>query len=504
VSWSAQFVADLAQSALTPMWILRTIKIGTASMASWSVRAYGGEPGIRRVRIDGHRLNDYDLTSTWGRTLIEVVGVDLGDLHEAAPRGCFMELLLGFPGYADGDYQRVAWGQLRQVRGRKPAWVIELVDAPTGLRQRPTNDPTAIELFYDLDPDDYTTLAADYTVGDATINVSSTTGFNMRTAGIGAVAVTPSSGDAFYLTYSAASANTFTLTGSDVMGTTRVNASAGDRVDRVAYLYGHPIVIALQVLTSGYGGANGFYDVHPLSWGLQVPVGYVDVWDSIYYAGSVAVVSSGTYSWSYPQRQAEGDALGWLSDFLRVGGFYLTMRQGSITVRAQQQAQAPIGVPTDWTITDDDVIEVTEHQWWSADHQEESASCTVRMSSASSSVTTAAVYQRPAAVSTTYDLSDRVFANEAAIRTEMTNRLTEAVTTTPEALTVRLRGWWWAQMAPGDLGRITTSRVHSRIDGPDGYSGRRCKIVQVSPSWETAPVTDVALLVYPSRGETWA
>lgn len=503
MAWSSTFIADLANPALTPMWRLDRVLVGTASGLAWSCYSHGGSPRIRRVRIEGQTLNEYTGAVTWGRTLIEVVGDDLGTLADCVPRGTFMALYLGFPGYAAGDYQRVAWGQIRQVRGRRPTWTIELIDAPTGLRQRSVNAVGEIELCHDIDPDEYTTLDADYTPGDASITVDSTTGFVRPTGENGAVLITPTSGDPFYLTWSANTGTTFTVGTSSVMGTTQVAAVVGDRVSRVAYFNDHPIANALKILTSGFAGANGPFDVLPVSWGLQVPSGFVDITDALFYKDSVAT-TGGAYSWQHTLLASQPDGLAWMTTELAAGGFYLAMRQGSITVRAIQQTIAPIAYYGEWAITDSDIVEVTSHEWWSPDTQEECASVAAITAGASTSVTTTMVYQRPAAVVASYDVSEKVWANQAAIRTEMTNRLTECKTTTPEKLTVRLRGWWWGQMCCGDLARITTARVHSRLSGPDGFNGMRCKVVQVSPSWDGPPVTDVTVLVYPVRGTTWA
>lgn len=477
------------------MWLLRWVKVGTAAGLAWSTTS------IRRVRIDGHRLNEYTGDSTWGRTVIEVVGNDLDGLADCCPRGSFMELLLGFPGYAAADYQRVAWGQLRQVRGTAPTWVIELVDAPTGLRQRPTHEVSDIELFHDLDPEEYTVLDADYATSDTTLTVDSTTGFLRET--YGAVVVTPSSGDPFYLLWSAATSTEFTVLAADNLGTVRTVAVTGDAVGRAAYLAGHPIDIALKVLTSGLGGANGPYDVLPVSWGLQVPCGMVDITDASFFRDSVAIVGSGSYQWRVAQTAPEPDALGWVQELLKPAGFYLTMRQGSITVRAIQSTTVPVANYATWEITDAHVIEVQSHDWWSSDHGEECASIVAKTDSVSASITSAAVYQRPTAVAAIVDLTAVLFDNVTEVLDEVTTRLLESRTSTPEAVTLQLGGWWWAQAAPGDRAFLTCSRLTSRVS-PAGVVSRPAKVVQVSPSWDGAPTTTVTLLLYPYRGERWA
>lgn len=503
MSWSARFIDDLASTALTPIWRLQHLQLHTEAGAETRIYSHAGTPRIGRVRIDGAKLNDYDLTTTWGRTVVELVGEDLGPLAEAGPRGTFWALYLGFPGYADSDFQRVAFGQWRQLSGRKPAWVMELVDAATGLRQRPVNETASMTLFYNLDPDLTTSTTADYVTADTTLTVNSTSGFARKTGGNGIIHVTPTSGDAFWLRWSGSTATTFTVTATNELGSTRADSLTGSTVARAALLEDHPIVIALQVLTSTGGGANGAWDVLPTAWGLAVPIGYVDYFDSYQYATHVAVVSAGSYKWSLALLAPEADAFGWLQTTLRAGGFYLTMRQGCLTVRAQQQSMVPIAALTDWQITDADIVEVSQ-EWWSSDHQTEYGSITVAMASSSLSYTGTVVYQRPGEVNYTYDMASMVFSNQSAVQTEMLNRLVEAKKRTPEVLTLTLRGWWWAQMTPGDLGRVTTSRVVSRWFGAAGFADNRCKVVQVSPSWDSAPVTKVTVLVYASEATTWA
>jgi hypothetical protein len=501
MSWSAQFISDLGATSLTPLWRLQRVQLHTEAGAETRIYSHTGSPRIRRVRIDGAALNDYEATTTWGRTVVELVGDDLGALAAAGPRGTFWALYLGFPGYTEDEYQRVAFGQWRQLSGRKPAWTLEIIDAATGLRQRPVNATGETSLFYDLDGD--TTTTADYVTADTGLTVSSTTGFVRKTADDGIIHVTPASGEPFWLRWDSISPTQFTVDTTDEIGTVRIDTVTGATVTRAALLEDHPIVIALQVLTSTGGGANGSWDVLPTAWGLAVPVGYVDYFDAFQYAGKVAIVSSGSYLWSVALIAPEADGFGWLSGLLAAGGFYMTMRQGSITVRAIQQSISPIAALTDWRITDADVVDV-QHEWWSSEHVTEYGSTAVTTASASTSHVGTDVYQRPSAVVYTYDLSDRLWSNQSAVRDEMLNRLVESREITPEALTLTLRGWWWAQMTPGDLGWLSCSRVVSRWFGSLGFVAQRCKIVQVSPEWDTAPVTVVRVLVYAAPAETWA
>jgi len=109
----------------------------------------------------------------------------------------------------------------------------------------------------------------------------------------------------------------------------------------------------------------------------------------------------------------------------------------------------------------------------------------------------------PAAALRTYDVSDRVFTNQAAVRSEMAGRLTESSCRVPEAIELVLRGLAWARLTAGDLPRVTTPRLRGRLDSTrDGYNGRIVYVTSVSPD-HPGNRTVITALAYPTNDEVF-
>ena len=163
------------------------------------------------------------------------------------------------------DFERIALGQVRNLRGTAPSWTLECVDLLTLCRvrlQRTFGNPLLFDSIGNT-----TTLGANYTAGDGTVTVASTASFEREAGGTGAFLVTPSVGDPFYLTYTGTSATTFTgCSTTGQMGTTAVNAVATDVVTEVAYLSAHPLNIARRVLVDRDSTSNSWD--YPAAWGL--------------------------------------------------------------------------------------------------------------------------------------------------------------------------------------------------------------------------------------------
>lgn len=506
--WGAPFLAAL-DGNVTPRFRLTRVLFGSEAGDTVNLSSESGNPRIARVRVDGQELNPYTMSVTWGRVVVELIGDNLGDLRTRIARGTFLELWCGFEGMAEADFERIAVGGVTSLRRNSgPAWSLELIDLPAMLRQRPTSTTAETMLFWPIHTGasgSANTLSANYTAGDATVFVGTTSGATYAEAsGYIGLLVTPTTGDPFYLLATGSTGTTYTGCIGNVMGTTAVDAAAGDAVFNVAYLSGHPITIALRVLTSRGVTGNGVYDDYPSSWGLGVPIGLVDQNDAESYRDTVSVVASGTWNAQQVIIEPIEDGMSWLIGWLAASGHYLAMRQGCVTVRAWQTTVKPIATPVpEWTIVDNDVVSFAAHEWWYEQQDSEHRGVSARTYSTSSAVTSSYVYHRPIAEAAVYDMSAFVYANESEVATEVVNRMTEAANSTPERITLKLRGYKWAAMAVGDTARITSDVLVSRLE-EFGLSGRACVVTKVSATWGEAPVTEVSLLVYPESGEPWA
>lgn len=508
MAWSTDFLAGLERRASHLRYILEVIALDDEPRGVWSAATHAGLGATDRislggVQVQGQTLQPVSWTTTIGAFSVEVVCARPTALFRNVTRGTCLALKAGFAGWPAADFEIIAIGQVRSIRGRPPAYTVECYDLYSAAKQRLSTSSTVNKLFPTVGSTATTTAA--YATSDTSLTVDSTTGFERESGGSYGLLVEPTSGaDPFYLLASSKTATVFTVAASNQMATTRAAAASGSAVTEVFYLSGHPLDIARRLLISDGGG--GTYDVYGSGNGLAIPTAYVDHEDIDRYK-AVAAVSSGSYTWEYPVVTAVDDAFSWLADFLAPAGMFLTMRQGLLTARACQATQGASPFWSGIEITDADIAEVLDYDAFDAGADTEYTFVSVSLNGGST-LATSTVYGQatlPVERYLRYDLADRIFLNTAASATELLGRLAEAATRVPERVTLRCVGLRLAQLAPEDLVYLTSAKVFTRY-APDGPSHYAARVVEVSPSWgslQDGGTVLVTLNLYPQDEEAF-
>jgi hypothetical protein len=507
MAWSARFMDELAKPVFRPVWRLSTRRIYLEPGADYCISSAPGYLEDEVLisgppQVQGSRVTPVSWSSTIGRATIPLSG-DISGLLSAVTRGTVLVLEMGFVGWAPSDFEVVAWGALQDISGVEPAWTLTLSDPLQVLASRLTTTLADLPLFSGLGAS--TTVAtSDYT-GTGTLNVASTTGFERDSGGSYGVKVTPSSGDdPYYILATGSTATTFTGCTDGGFGLAVTTAAIGSAVDEVAYLEGHPLDIARRLLISQGAGSGMDWDDYPRSWGWGVPTDLVDVDDIQGWRTFVVVAASGSITWQVIVEEPIEDPYTWLSALLADAGLYLTTRMGLLTVRGGELHTSSTAAPYDdaFEIAEADIVSCQFVGLWSSAAATEYASC-ICTTATGSSTSTDAIQTLPATSSKTYDLSDRVYANEAAVRDEVTGRLTESACRIPEEIRLVLSGLWFAQLAPGSTPYVTTTRLRGRLSTTrDGYAGRIIYVTQVSPDYASNTVT-IGAVVYPTSEEVF-
>lgn len=513
MAWSLKFRTALAESVLTPVYRLRVQQIDGEPYAGdyvvSSSEGYGEDEVLIAVEgptISGPRLSPGTWSSTIGQFSVPLVG-SVSTLLTRVTRGTGVVLEMGFAGWSTSDFETIAFGQVWSMAGADPSWVLVCNDALAVLRSRLTTILSRLALFYGVG-NTTTTLSSIYTVGDTAIDVASTSGFQRETGGKYAVKVTvASSGAAFYLIATGSTATTFTgcSDGSIVVWdedtetyvSALADAAIGDEVTSTAYLEGHPLDIVRRLLLSD-DATNGEWDDYPSGWGWGIPQSLVDDTDIGNWKAYVVKVSSGSYTWQVILDEEVGDPYNWLSGLLADAGMFLTVRMGILTCRAGQLHVSVTAAPymCDLEIVDADIASARVLSLWDTNAAEYGQ---VAATTATGTLTVDdAIQTLPASEVRPYDVSDRVFQNESAVRNDLTGRLTESSCRVPEAVELVLVGLRFAELCPGDIVPVTTPRLKGRLDSTrDGYDGRRVLVIQVSPDFP-GYVTTVVALAYPT------
>lgn len=206
------------------------------------------------------------------------------------------------------------------------------------------------KLFYDVGEATYITPLG-YTVGDTSLGVNSTTGFNRETSGTGVIKLDDGT-NSFYLTYTGKTASAFTgVSATGKFGTTAANMAAGGTsvVTHVAYLTGHPLDILRRLLQSTGAGTNGTWDDYPGAWGLGIPDELVD--DTDIASWKTDVVDS-TLTYHLLIEAAQENAWTWLSSWLSRTGIAIVLYEGRISVRCAQDIADASPIRGSWGLTD--------------------------------------------------------------------------------------------------------------------------------------------------------
>lgn len=513
MAWTTRFQAALHDRTTRIRFVLESLdKDFDGALTGGLVLATS--PGLGGVGVITHvgtstsaaEVSPLSWTSTIGAFSVGVVVEQVAGVLGVVRRGQAVMLRAGFAGWTLDEFEPIAIGQVRNVRGSVPNFVIECRDILGLLSARVTTDAGKMSLFHGIGTaTTRTTLSAGYTAADTTLSVTSDTQLVKQNDGSGAlngvVLVSPSSGDPFFLTFTGYGAGPV-LTGVSTtgqFGTTAVNAASGSQVYAIPYLDDHPIDAVRRILTStGTANGNGAYDWLPETWGYGLPERFVDGDDMTFFRG-LSTPASGSDDWDILSATVQENGLSWMQQVLSLGGFFLTMSQGAITCRAAVDPNET-ATRNSISIDDRDIAAIEDQELFDSSYPAEYGAVTFETGSASTTRTAASLQTLPAGGTYEYDASGLVFTNEAAWRTEVLDRLEPWATRVPERLVVRCSGRRTALLAPGDVIELTSRLGRGRLPTTRfGYAERRALVSAVSPDWIGGSVR-LALRVLP-RGD---
>lgn len=527
MSWSAPFIAQLGsdQNALSLRLIIcpeTSPALQTPGPATEIVLTNYDETDSHNCianvcRISGASVDPWTWRYTQGQIEIgftamrKVSGVEVVDqilrdiLDAGVARGSAVELWAGFDTTDTADFERVFIGTLFDIqaergRGARTAFRIIARDGVSFLTSVSNGVSTVGSLFtttYTIQ--EVLTLA--YTVGDTTLTMLDTTGFERETGGTGAVVV-DGAGDPFILTYTGSTATT--LTGCSVLGrfyTTAVNEAAAT-LYHAALLQGHPCDIFRRLLVSTGAGTNGSWDDYPQDWGLALPADYVAVSD----IGNWKTATDSSEVWNLLIEEAVTNPLQWMEGIWGRAGMFAVHVQGDISIRAAQDITASPTEVTGITISD---TTITAVEGWSAFDPSQPWENTIVEAwtggdpraltpqelflqtgsvvygfqsvidgaAALSGASADAAFTRPSQETRAIDLSRCLWGPGYVAGNERT-RMAPWYLDVREPITLLGRGLSWARFCPGDVINLTTALAFGYVEsaGSGTYSAAKVMV----------------------------
>lgn len=496
--WAPDWPPKLAAEQLYLRFLVESLPIGEVGAFEGQLRLASFEGAatytnciVREYcRITHGSLRPGSWSRTYGSLEIGITG-DV-NVRPYTARGQVIALRVGLEGQEIADFERVWMGQVRNIRWDADHWVLEAAELPAALVNRFDSDSTRSLLFHGLTTDE---LADDWEYGDEPLEVVTGGGFE-RSSEAGdryCLLVTPTEGDPFFVLADTRSAGEFTdLTagadgpGGSMFSTWPTQAEQGDAVQECAYTETHPLHAVLRLLeSSGTAGTNGDYDLLPLEWGYNIHNQYIDEQDTEYFA-EVCAPTSGSTQWQLVVTEAQEDGLAWLTSWLAPGGFFVCLRQGSLSargVRSPSVEQNGLWVDAA-TITDDDLVPGTiYYDTYDPDSPVEYGA--IRVIAPPRSLGTGWA-------ETETDIGTRPVRSEAVVQLQadwddnwgehLTARLGPWLLRVPERLSVQCAGLRTAHVTLGDFVRVESAHVPAPRSRTDA-AARRWLVVGGGPDW---------------------
>jgi len=406
-------------------------------------------------------------------------------------RGQVLILRVGYVGMDVADFERVAIGRLWSATLRGAEVVVNCRDL-LALGSRFDVATSQLGLFGRAGST--TTVAATFTAGVSTTltvadNASLEHSQTLGGAILGAVSCKPAGSDAFYLKYTAAHTTTPDVINgvsiADVWGTTQAKLVSPEVVTEVAVIEDHPAAIARRILSStGTPSGDRPYDDLPAEWGFGLPEQYIDSDDIDLQIGRTQP-ASGNAVWTVLESAERTNPGDWLRSFLAPGGWFLAMRQGSITVRAVPDMNS-----IQLRITDYDIIRMVSHDYWHPDFGVEyrRISATAIGTATNSGATETATTNPVEAVS---DHIIPAYTNESAQLTEVVGRLKLFELRIPERMELLLQGALGAFCVGDEI--LLSTRIDTDRQGR-AFTDRASVITSLDVDWLRG-VTTVVLMI---------
>jgi len=327
MGWDPSFILDLSGSTVQPKFILRFLNMPDFDGDTYQI--YGGYSSSAKLSISasGPVLSGTSIIpGTWNVSMGGFTVPLVGDIKECFPmvrRGSLAEL------YAElnGITERIAFGQLKTIRGKHQNWVMDFSDIITAMGARADGSVGSSTLPTGNDPDHFTPF---YFIGKTTtvssnwhhsgsnfpdkLYVADIRPFEKETGEDGICKCKDSSGNEFYLAFSSAVPVgvapagylqlTKVYTTSDVEYPSiksPTNLSVGNVVTSAAILNGKPWDIFGKLLLSVNGASTNPFDKYPKSYSFggflaENVFDYGDASNQNYIVSS----NSGTdYKWAY-------------------------------------------------------------------------------------------------------------------------------------------------------------------------------------------------------------
>ena len=393
MTWDQNFINDLEnRQSLTFVYRLEFPQLKFGPSDGYVIDRSNADIQFENddIRINGTQVQPQSFNVTFGQFSLRLVG-DYKVLKDKVKRGALGILYVGFPDYSTPDYQRLIWGQLRNIRKiNYNTFELQFDDALSLLNNRLDlryDSSLAIHksgLYYTLGQT--TTTTSNFTVAtDTQLQLTNVLNFEKDSGTNGLILIEESHASApFYaqwtsktITSSPAGFLTLATTGPFTANYPTTTAAApslstihsGTTVTNLGMIQEFPPHILGKVISRGSGNN---LDTLPVSWGVAGGNGDLppDIYDFADAENQKTYIKSSgtTYNWRVPFLEQQTEFARLFTDKASALGQFPVLRQGKISWRGVDDpydATSPNSLkPIVTDITDEDIISVISHDFY--------------------------------------------------------------------------------------------------------------------------------------------
>ena len=430
---------------------------------------------IQSVSGSGQRVSLRTWQSSMGGLRVSLSGADVAQfIGKAVPRGMLAEFKVGFAGFTYDEFETCGLYIFKGLSGTENNWSMDFHDLFSAFQGA---DSVALSAQFYKEAGTTATLQTDWATTDAEMySLSATLPDFVKDGSSGArglVYAQPTTGDPFYVKFTERDGVNLEVVAANVIGTTRVNMTAGDSITLMGYVSDTVPDVAHKILFGGLTGASTM----PPNWHMDLKYATHNVNRPDFNRWRSKWISTYTdFEADFITDAPLENPFRGLESFLASFGSWLVIKEGGLSWRFVEQIVGGSSFSAkecaEYVITDQDIVQEDTYQLFHPDAPVEYQQ--VHFNGPTGGVAiTEPVRTRPGLFRLDHASKSSVFdegsstTNRANAVLNMKHRIAPWYHRIPDQMSLTLKGWRFAELVPGDVVRLESDYIYDMINGPD-------------------------------------
>lgn len=428
---------------------------------------------IQSVSGSGQRVSLRTWHSSMGGLRVSLSGADVAQfIGKAVPRGMLAEFKVGFAGFTYDEFETCGLYIFKGLSGSENNWSMDFHDLFSAFQGA---DSVAGSAQFYKEAGTTATLNIDWATTDAemySLDATLTDFLKDGSSGArGLVYAQPTTGDPFYVKFTERDGVNLEVVAANVIGTTRVNMTAGDSITLMGYVSDTVPDVAHKILFGGLAGASTM----PTNWHMDLKYSTHNVNRADFNRWRSKWISTYTdFEADFITDAPLENPFRGLESFLAAFGAWLVIKEGGLSWRFVEQIVGGSSFSAkecaEYVITDQDIAQEDTYQLFHPDAPVEYFSIRHVVGTGHDegpASTRPALFRldRPSRNAVFND--DTSTSNKTNAHNNMKHRLGPWYHRIPDQMSLTLKGWRFAELVPGDVVTLESDYIYDMVNGPD-------------------------------------